>query len=83
MTEAVASIALISERLGGLARSPGDCHGTFAGAAGRLGVHCRCYLLLAWQRRLPAVTWIGSMVAMVGLVHAAVWNYPAWSGSRG
>ena len=34
------------------------------------------YLLLAWQRRWPAATWAGSMVVMIGLVHAAVWNYP-------
>ena len=34
------------------------------------------YLLLAWQRRLPAATWLGSLVVMIGLVHAAVWNYP-------
>ena len=34
------------------------------------------YLLLAWQRRLPAATWVGSLVVMLGLVHAAVWNYP-------
>ncbi|MFZ1933529.1 MAG: hypothetical protein WCB27_16400 [Thermoguttaceae bacterium] len=35
------------------------------------------YLLLAWQRRLPAATWLASMVVMLGLVHAAVWNYPS------
>ncbi|MFZ5831834.1 MAG: hypothetical protein ACOY3P_17235 [Planctomycetota bacterium] len=34
------------------------------------------YLILAWQRRWPHGTWIGSLVAMLGLIHAAVWNYP-------
>ena len=31
-----------------------------------------CYMLLAWQHRSPVRTWIGSMVALAGLVHAAV-----------
>ncbi len=35
-----------------------------------------CYLLLAWQYRSPVRTWVGSMVALAGLVHAAAYNYP-------
>ena len=35
-----------------------------------------CYMLLAWQYRSPGRTWIGSLVAMAGLFHAAVSNYP-------
>ena len=33
-------------------------------------------MLLAWQYRSPGRTWIGSLVAMAGLFHAAVNNYP-------
>ena len=35
-----------------------------------------CYMLLAWQHRSPARTWVGSLVALAGLVHAAACNYP-------
>ena len=35
-----------------------------------------CYMLLAWQYRSPERTWAGSMVALAGLIHAVVWNYP-------
>jgi hypothetical protein len=33
-------------------------------------------MLLAWQYRSPQRTWAGSVVAMAGLIHALVWNYP-------
>ncbi len=75
-TEAVASVALIltgwaawhDRQAVALEHSPALLTATACIAAS--------YLFLAWQRRLPGATWVGSLVVMVGLIHAAVWNYP-------
>jgi hypothetical protein len=79
-TAAIASIALLlsgwaawqDRQVIALAHSPALLIATACLAAS--------YLLLAWQRRWPLATWVGSLVLMVGLVHAAVWNYPGVAG---
>ncbi len=76
LTQAVASIALIVSGWAAWHDRHAIAMRTFAGAADRHGVHCRLLPAAGVAASFAGgMTWVGSMVVMVGLVHAAVWNY--------